>query len=175
MSEQKPKHEVEGIVRWAPRQKPLISKRHMTARLEFALKLHLKDSDHEKQDSLVWWNQDWTLYPECQASRLEETWYHPYGEAWWWQHHAVGMFLAAGSGRLVRIEGKMNGAKYREILDENLLQSAQDLRLGRRFTFQQDNNLKHTAKPKQEWLQDKSLNILSPSQNPIEHLGETWK
>jgi hypothetical protein len=31
----------------------------------------------------------------------------------------------------------MNGAKYREILDENLLQSAQDLRLGQRFTFQQ--------------------------------------
>jgi hypothetical protein len=25
-------------------------------------------------------------------------------------------------GRLVRIEGKMNRAKYREILDENLLQ-----------------------------------------------------
>jgi hypothetical protein len=32
-----------------------------------------------------------------------------------------GCFSAAGTGRLVRIEGKMNGAKYREILDENLL------------------------------------------------------
>jgi hypothetical protein len=21
------------------------------------------------------------------ASCLEETWHHPYGEAWWWQHH----------------------------------------------------------------------------------------
>jgi hypothetical protein len=31
-------------------------------------------------------------------------------------------FSAAGTGKLVRIEGKMNGAKYREILDENLLQ-----------------------------------------------------
>ena len=50
-----------------------------------------------------------------------------------------GCFSAAGTGRLVRIEGKMNGAKYREILDENLLQSAQDLRLERRFTFQQYN------------------------------------
>ena len=30
-----------------------------------------------------------------------------------------GCFSAAGTGRLVRIEGKMNGAKYREILDEN--------------------------------------------------------
>ena len=49
-------------------------------------------------------------------------------------------------GRLDRTEGKMNRAKYREILDENMLQSTQDLRLGRRFTFQQDNNHKHTAK-----------------------------
>ncbi len=56
-----------------------------------------------------------------------------------------GCFSAAGTGRLVAIEGKMNAAKYRDILDENLLQSAQDLRLGRRFTFQQDNDPKHTA------------------------------
>ena len=34
-------------------------------------------------------------------------------------------FSAAGTGRLLRIKGKMNGEKYREILDENLLQSAQ--------------------------------------------------
>ena len=68
-----------------------------------------------------------------------------------------GYFSAERTGRLVRIEGKMNGAKYREILDENLLQSAQDLRLGRRFTFQQDNDPKHTAKTTQEWLRDMSL------------------
>ena len=66
--------------------------------------------------------------------------------------------------RLVRIEGKMNGAKYREILDENLLKSAQDIR---RVTFQQDNNLKHIAKTTQEWLWDKSLNVLEwPTQSP---------
>ena len=32
----------------------------------------------------------------------------------------------------------MDGAKYRRILDENLLESAMNLKLGRRFTFQQD-------------------------------------
>ena len=37
-----------------------------------------------------------------------------------------GCFSAAGTGRLVKIEGKMNGVKYREIVDENLLQSTQD-------------------------------------------------
>ena len=83
-----------------------------------------------------------------------------------------GCFSAAGTARLARIEGKMNGAKYRESLDENLLQSAQDLRLGRKFTFQQNNDPKFTAKPMQEWLRDKSLKVLEwPSQsldlNPI--------
>ena len=87
-------------------------------------------------------------------------------------------FSAAGTGKLVKIEAKMNGEKYREILDENLLQSAQDLKMGQRFTFQQDNDPKHTAKTTHEWLQDKSLNVLlwpsqKPDLNPIEHLEET--
>ena len=30
----------------------------------------------------------------AKVSRLEETWHHPYGEAWWRQHHAVGMFFS---------------------------------------------------------------------------------
>jgi hypothetical protein len=53
-----------------------------------------------------------------------------------------GCLSVAGTGRLVRIEVKMNGAKYREFFDEILLRSAQDLVLGPRFTFQQDNDPK---------------------------------
>ena len=41
-----------------------------------------------------------------------------------------GCVSAPGTGRLVRIEAKMNGAKYREILHENLLKRTLDLRLG---------------------------------------------
>jgi hypothetical protein len=86
-----------------------------------------------------------------------------------------GCFSVSGTGIIVRIEGKMKGAKYREILDENLLQNTPVLRLGQRFTFQQDNNPKHTAKTTQEWFWDKSLNVpewpsQSPNLNPIKHL-----
>ena len=96
-------------------------------------------------------------------------WRKPSGSIMLW-----GCFSAAGTGRLVRTEAKMNRAKYTEILDENLLQGSQELRLGRRLSFQQDNNPKHTAKTMQEWLWDKSLNILewssqSQNLNPIEH------
>ena len=47
-----------------------------------------------------------------------------------------GCFSSAGTWKLVRFEGMMDGTKYREILEGNLFQSSRELRLGWRFTFQ---------------------------------------
>ena len=79
-----------------------------------------------------------------------------------------GCSSAAGTGKQVRVEGKMNAAMYRDILDDNrALQSTLDLGLGRRFIFQQDNNPKHRAKITKQWLQDNYVNVLEwPSQSP---------
>ena len=86
-----------------------------------------KDSQ-TMRNKILW--SDETLWPECQASRLEETCTIPVakhvgGSIMRWE-----CFSVAGTGRLARIDGKMNGDEYRDILDENLLRSAQDLRIG---------------------------------------------
>ncbi len=57
-----------------------------------------------------------------------------------------GCFSAAGTEGLVRVEEKLNAQKYWDSLNENPVQSIQNLRLGKRFTFQQDNDPKHTAR-----------------------------
>ena len=66
-------------------------------------------------------------------------------------------------GKLVRTERKMDGARYRAILEENLMQSAKDLR--QRFVFQQDNDPKHIARATMELFRSKRVNVLKwPSQ-----------
>ncbi len=98
-------------------------------------------SDSEKQDYLVWWTSNLAILlcsspaeyitkEKCAGSIL----------LLW------ACFSAAGTGRLARVEGKLNRAKYRDIINENPFNCAQDLRLGWRFTFQHDNDHKHTAK-----------------------------
>ena len=54
----------------------------------------------------------------------------------------------------------MDGAKYRRIIDENLLDSAMNLELGKTVTFQQEDYLKHKAKATLEWLNKKKRNVL---------------
>ena len=73
---------------------------------------------------------------------------------------AWGCFCSSGVGKLHIIEGTMNGKKYREILEDNLLPSARSLKLKRGWTFQQDNDPKHTANETKEWFRNKRINVL---------------
>ena len=69
--------------------------------------------------------------------------HNPHSEACRWQHHAVGMFFIGRdweTGQNWKMA--LNTGKF---LRETCL-SYRDLRLGQKFTFQLDNDPKHTAK-----------------------------
>ena len=81
----------------------------------------------------VWWKLNTAHHPVNTISTAN----HGGGGIMSW-----GFISSAWTAKLVRIEGTMDGGKYRRILDENLLESAMNLKLGRRFTFQQDTDPK---------------------------------
>ena len=49
-------------------------------------------------------------------------------------------FAASGPGALDKMNGIMNSTRYQDILAKNLVAFARKLRIGHRWTFQQDND-----------------------------------
>ena len=70
-----------------------------------------------------------------------------------------GVSQLRGQDKLHRIEGRMNGAMYWEMLGDNLLPSVRALKMGRGWVFQHDNDPKHSAKATEE-LKKKHIKVL---------------
>ena len=68
-------------------------------------------------------------------------------------------FSSRGSEQLIAIRGIMKSEDYIKILDENLQLSAQNLNLVQWFSFQPDNDPKHTSKSVTACLQKKKITV----------------
>lgn len=156
----------------ARRQKPLLTPAHIKKRLAWA-KAHAD-----------WTVDDWKAVVFSDKSKFNLV--GSDGRQWCWGEPgqepdpqyvtAWGCITSSGLGRLVRIEGNMSAQLYIEILNDNLLGTFKDLGIKKKDVyFQQDNNLRHTARLTQDWLHTKKVDVLSwlpssPDMNIIEHV-----
>lgn len=78
-----------------------------------------------------------------------------------------GCVAGSGVGNLTEVSTKMNAEVYVNILDNNLVQSADELKIRDNFMFQSDNDPKHTSKLAKKWLNDNNIETIEwPPQSP---------
>ncbi|KAK3527957.1 hypothetical protein QTP86_013020 [Hemibagrus guttatus] len=155
-----------------PRRTPHLQIRHTKAHLAFA-NAHL-DKEEDFWPSVLW--SDETKISLFGHNDVAFIW-RKKGEAFNPKNtiptvkHGGGKLMFGGVFQpvdtVITVNGTMKKEQYIKILNNNIRQSAEKLGLGHQWTFQHDNDSKHTAKVVKKWLADKNINVLQwPSQSP---------
>ena len=171
-----------GMKAVVKQKQPILSAKHRKARLDFAY-AH-KDWTLEDWKRVVWSDETkinrlgsdgckwaWKKPGEKLSDRLVEgTLKFGGGSLMMW-----GCMTWEGVGYATKIDGRMDGDLYLQILKDELQESLEYYGLHPPdIIFQQDNDPKHTCKQVKEWLEEQDFRTMvwpaqSPDLNPIEH------
>lgn len=164
-----------------PAKKPLLSKKNIRSRLQFAVS-HANWTFDQWKNVLFSDESKFNLFRSdgvCHVRRpkgerlnpryVSPTVKHGGGSVMVWS-----CFSGHGVGPLHRIRGIMDQFMYRDIL-ENIMEPHSEEFLPLTFTFQHDNDPKHSSKLVKKWLNDNKIKVMvwpaqSPDLNPIENL-----
>jgi transposase len=160
-----------GYTSVLPRNKPMLTDEQRLRRLEWA-NAHLNDdwsrivfSDETSIQLFGNTVRRWSKDPRNEIKRIPKN--RQKIMVW-------GAISRKGIVGLCMFSGIMNAARYTDILKKNLVPACTRI-FGEDWTFQQDNDPKHTAKATKKYLRENVPNVLdwpanSPDLNPIENV-----